>query len=113
MTTPAQREAVARKLYEADGIANVFNGRDIEPYLRRADEIIAAFEAAAPKLDPSIIPLDDLSELRMSATMIRRWIPEVFPENDAGQVHFVRAICDSVAATIERAMSHLPKDPTS
>lgn len=76
-----------------------------------ADEIIAAYEAAAPKLDPSIIPLDDLSELRMSATMIRRWIPEVFPENDAGQVHFVRAICDSVAATIERAMSHLPKDP--
>ena len=49
MTTPAQREAVARKLYEADGIANVFNGRDIEPYLRRADEIIAAYEAAAPK----------------------------------------------------------------
>ena len=42
MTTPAQRESVARKLYEADGIANVFNGRDIEPYLRRADEIIAA-----------------------------------------------------------------------
>ena len=112
MTTPAQREAVARVLDE--GHMRLFD--QVSSSSRRdelADEIITAFEAAAPKLDPSIIPLDDLSELRMSATMIRRWIPEVFPENDAGQVHFVRAICDSVAATIERAMSHLPKDPTS
>lgn len=106
MTAQAQREAVAKWLISRYGTEN----SQLEFYRHTADEIIAVYEAAAPKLDPSIIPLDDLSELRMSAVMIRRWIPEVFPENAAGQVHFVRAICDSVATVIERAMSHLPKD---
>lgn len=107
MGTDAQRVAVAQKMGEIIDRALVHPVKALDA----ADQIIEAYEAAAPRLDPSIIPLDDLSELRMSAVMIRRWIPEVFPENAAGQVHFVRAICDSVATAIERATSHLPKDP--
>lgn len=52
--------------------------------------------------DGAVMPMDTWEELNLSARMIRRWIPEVFPENAAGQVHFVRAICDSVATVIER-----------
>lgn len=51
---------------------------------------------------------DTLEELRLSAMMIRRWIPEAFPENERGQVHFVRAVIDSVASTIERALDGKP-----
>jgi Lar family restriction alleviation protein len=47
---------------------------------------------------------DHIEELRRSAAMIRRWIPETFPENELGQVHFARAVIESVASTIERAL---------
>jgi hypothetical protein len=36
--------------------------------------------------------------------MIRKWLPESFPANEKGQVHFVRAVMESVASTIERAL---------
>lgn len=43
-------------------------------------------------------------DLRQSAVMIRRWIPEVFPANELGQVPFARAVMESVAEAIERAL---------
>lgn len=44
-------------------------------------------------------------ELRLSAKMIRKWAPETFPDNENGQVHFARATMESVAETIEKALS--------
>lgn len=49
---------------------------------------------------PSVV-----SELGMAARMIRTWIPESFPANERGQVHFVRAVIESVADVIERAVA--------
>lgn len=51
---------------------------------------------------------ETLEELRMAARMIRRWIPEAFPENEKGQIHFVRAVVESVASTIDRALAGEP-----
>lgn len=46
-----------------------------------------------------------IEELRLSAVMIRTWAPETFPANESGQVHFARAIMESVAETIEKALA--------
>lgn len=59
--------------------------------------------------DPAEIGLSNTEELRACVTMIRTWIPEVFPANERGQVHFVRAVVESVADTIERALPALAK----
>lgn len=50
-------------------------------------------------------PPNPREELRMAARMIRTWMPESFPANEFGQVHFVRAVIDSVAEAIERFFS--------
>lgn len=47
-------------------------------------------------------PPNPREELRMSARMIRTWMPESFPANELGQVHFVRCVIDAVAEAIER-----------
>ena len=52
---PAQREAVARVLYERGGLGGSWTritGRLRDLYLLRADEIIAAYEAASGAEDP-------------------------------------------------------------
>lgn len=49
-----------------------------------------------------------VEELREAAVMIRTWIPVSFPANEHGQVHFVRAVVEAVADTIERAISPVP-----
>lgn len=54
---------------------------------------------------------DALEELRVAARMIRRWIPEAFPANEKGQIHFVRSVVESVASTIERALDGETKQP--
>ncbi len=64
MTTDAQREAVARRLCAQDEENWSWKGAP-EHYLERADEIIAAYEAA---------DLDDARyELERLARMILRW----------------------------------------
>lgn len=47
---------------------------------------------------------DTIEELRIAARMIRRWIPDAFPANEKGQIHFVRSVVESIASTIERAL---------
>lgn len=66
----------------------------------RAPELLAVAREYGEIIAPEAI-----DELRMSAIMIRTWIPEVFPANAVGQVHFVRAIIDSVADVIDRALA--------
>ncbi|CAN7686879.1 hypothetical protein LJR098_002291 [Rhizobium sp. LjRoot98] len=56
-----------------------------------------------PPISRGITP-EHIDELRRSALMIRRWIPETFPEDENGQIHFARAVIESVASTIERAL---------
>jgi RyR domain len=59
----------------------------------------------AQQSDPAVIHTHPMEELRQSAVMIRTWIPEVFPANSAGQVHFVRAVMESVATVIDRVLA--------
>ena len=61
-----------------------------------------------PDDDPAEIRLDAVEELREAAVMIRTWIPVSFPANEHGQVHFVRAVVEAVADTIERAINPAP-----
>ena len=61
--------------------------------------------------DPAEIPLDAAQELRDAAVMIRTWIPVSFPANEHGQVHFVRAVVEAVADTIERAIGQDASKP--
>ena len=44
-------------------------------------------------------------ELRLCSTMIRTWIPEAYPADEQGQVHFARAIMEAVADAIDRALA--------
>jgi hypothetical protein len=60
-----------------------------------------AIDSNAP--DRATLRPNTLKELRQSATMIRRWLPDSFPANEKGQVHFVRCVMESVAAVIEQA----------
>ena len=54
MTTPAQREVVARVLSKQDGQTSyTYEELCDRYYLPAADEIIAAYEAAAPKPTPT------------------------------------------------------------
>lgn len=55
--------------------------------------------------DSAAIDLDPLDELRQCAVMIRTWIPEVYPTNELGQVHFARAVMESVATVIDRVLA--------
>jgi len=55
------------------------------------------------------IPTDPWDELRMSAVMIRTWVPEVFPKNEFGQMHFIRIVMDSIATNIEIALASIPQ----
>jgi hypothetical protein len=64
-----------------------------------------AFDLAQKLMPRAEFSPDALEELRMAARMIRRWIPEAFPENARGQIHFVRSVVESVAGTIERALA--------
>jgi hypothetical protein len=63
-----------------------------------------AFDLGRRLMPRAEFSLDDAEELRLSARMIRKWLPESFPANEKGQVHFVRAVMESVASTIERAL---------
>lgn len=67
-----------------------------------ADAMEAAGQAPQPEYDPAIYPDDAIADLRQCAVMIRTWIPEVYPANEAGQVPFARAVMESVAAAIDR-----------
>lgn len=64
----------------------------------------------ATAADPGAIPPAPWDELRQSALMIRTWIPEVYPANEQGQVHFARAVMESVATVIERVLA-APSEP--
>lgn len=77
----------------AEGIAN------------RVASIVRAERACRGPMGAAEIAPDTLDELRQCATMIRTWIPESFPANSSGQVHFVRGVMESVAFVIERALS--------
>ena len=55
--------------------------------------------------DPAAIQTNSIDELRQSAVMIRKWMSEAFPANSLGQVHFVRAVVDSVADVIDRVLA--------
>jgi hypothetical protein len=57
--------------------------------------------------DPAAIHPDATEELRAAAKMIRTWIPEVFPSDSLGRMHFVRVVMESVAANIEWALGGL------
>jgi hypothetical protein len=67
-----------------------------------------AFDLAQRLMPRAEFTPDTVEELRLSARMIRRWIPDCFPENDNGQVYFVRAVIESVATVIERAIDGEP-----
>lgn len=67
-----------------------------------------AFDLAQKLMPRAEITPDTAEELRQSARMIRRWIPDVFPANEKGQVHFARAVMESVATVIERAVDGKP-----
>jgi hypothetical protein len=67
-----------------------------------------AFDLAQKLMPRAEFQPDTVEELRQSARMIRRWIPDCFPENEKGQVHFVRAVVESVATVIERAIEGKP-----
>jgi hypothetical protein len=78
---------------------------------RRVEGIIRAERAVdsnAP--DRATLRPNTLKELRQSATMIRRWLPDSFPANENGQVHFVRCVMESVAAVIEQACTEYGVD---
>lgn len=55
--------------------------------------------------DPAAIHPNPIDELRQCAVMIRRWMPEAFPENSVGQRHFVRCVVESVADVIDRVLA--------
>lgn len=63
-----------------------------------------AFDLAQRLMPRAEFKPDTDEELRLAARMIRRWLPEAFPANERGQIHFVRAVMESVASTIERAL---------
>lgn len=68
-----------------------------------------AFEAAWRTVerahsDPAVIRHSDIRDLQQAALMIRTWIPEVYLADADGRVSFARAIMESVATTIERAV---------
>lgn len=67
-----------------------------------------AFDLAQRLMPRAEFLPDTLEELRLSVRMIRRWIPDCFPANEMGQVHFVRSVMESVATTIERALDGKP-----
>lgn len=63
-----------------------------------ADDLIAAYEAAAPKLDPSIIPLDDLSELsRAEANEVAKLAKAELPDALARE-HYLFGTCKMARA---------------
>jgi hypothetical protein len=64
-----------------------------------------AFDLAQKLMPRAEFKPDTIEELRQSARMIRKWIPDVYPANERGQVHFARAIMESVASVIERALA--------
>jgi hypothetical protein len=64
-----------------------------------------AFDLAQKLMPRAEFKMDNIEELRIAARMIRRWVPDCFPENEKGQVHFVRCVMESVAGIIERALS--------
>jgi hypothetical protein len=63
-----------------------------------------AFNLAQRLMPRAEFTPDTEEELRLAARMIRIWIPESFPANERGQIHFVRSVVESVASTIERTI---------
>lgn len=50
----------------------------------------------------------NLENMRLAAAAIREWMPETLPANEAGQVHFARALAESAAEAIEQFISSSP-----
>lgn len=50
-------------------------------------------------------PEDPREEMRTAAASIREWMPETLPANEAGQIHFARALAESAAEAIERYLA--------
>ncbi|MGR9413124.1 hypothetical protein [Rhizobium leguminosarum] len=63
-----------------------------------------AFDLGQRLMPRAEFSTDTDEELRLAARMIRIWLPESFPANEKGQIHFVRSVMESVASTIERAL---------
>lgn len=79
-----------------------------EAVIRRAQQVRAHYWLPVA----ATYPTDLRQELQASVTMIRTWIPEAFPANAAGQVHFVRAVIESIAGLAERVLiDGLPPPP--
>lgn len=69
---------------------------EIEPDVTAAD---LGVNAEPPEPD------DPREEMRLAAASIRQWIPETLPTNEAGQIHFARALAESAAEAIERYLA--------
>lgn len=72
------------------------------------DAVERVAEAEQPPNDGSVHRDDPMEDLRQAARMIRTWIPDVYPTNEAGQVPFARALMESVADAIESALAAMP-----
>jgi NTP pyrophosphatase (non-canonical NTP hydrolase) len=46
-------------------------------------------------------------EVAMAEALIRNWIPDVYPKNGVGQVHFARAVMESVAGVLAKSRAAL------
>lgn len=44
---------------------------------------------------------DEPGDLQSMTTFAKQWLPECFPASDDGQVHFARAVCESLIAAAE------------
>lgn len=118
--THAEYDELGR-LRSADVVAR---GRASALMVKRIDAILAALrtpaaavgddavervaEAEQPPNDGSVHRDDPMEDLRQAARMIRTWIPDVYPTNEAGQVPFARALMESVADAIESALAAMP-----
>ncbi|MBX5206725.1 hypothetical protein [Rhizobium sp. NZLR11] len=69
-----------------------------------------AFDLAQRLMPRAEFTTDTDEELRLAARMIRIWLPEAYPANERGQVHFVRAVMESVASTIESVVDGKSKE---
>ena len=48
---------------------------------------------------------DHIEELRLAASAIRTYMPDTLPANDAGQIHFGRALAEAAAEAIEQFLA--------
>lgn len=95
LTTGAHHNALDDA--ERQALAIIAGFKKIGQPQRSYDDLAAAYHAKSITEAP---PSGTREELGGAAAMLEAWAPDTFPANERGQVHFARAMMDSVASTI-------------